>query len=176
MQASQALVLAEYNRWANARLLRKVVQLAPEQLQATCWLSQGSILRTLIHLADAQWFWRLACETGDAPGRALAEGDFADLGALRDFMTEEDDRWVAFLSGLSDARWRSQHTFAWGRARPRTRELWILILHALNHGTHHRAEIGQRLAELGHSPGDLDFLIFTARRPAAGPVASARRI
>jgi uncharacterized damage-inducible protein DinB len=39
MQPSQAVALAEYNRWANARLFRKVVQLAPEQLQATCWLS-----------------------------------------------------------------------------------------------------------------------------------------
>jgi uncharacterized damage-inducible protein DinB len=164
---AQAVVLAEYNRWANARLLRKVVHLSPRQLTATCWLSRGSILHTLIHQADTQWFWRLACETGEAPGRSLSEKDFTGIGTLQEFMAAEDDRWVAFVAGLSDSRWLSRHTFSWGRARPRSRELWTLVLHALNHGTHHRAEIGQRLGELGHSPGDLDFLDFTARRPAA---------
>ena len=169
MQPSQALVLAEYNRWANARLLRRAVHVAPRQLKAACWLSRGSILRTLIHMADAQWFWRLACETGEAPGRSLSETDFADIGALRDFMAAEDDRWVTFVAGLPDSRWLSQHTFSWGRARPRSRELWVLVFHTLNHGTHHRAEIGQRLGELGHSPGDLDFLDFAARRPGKAP-------
>jgi uncharacterized damage-inducible protein DinB len=169
MQPSQALILAEYNRWANARLLRRALHLAPRQLKAACWLSRGSILRTLIHMADAQWFWRLACETGEASGRSLSETDFADIGALRAFMAAEDDRWVTFVAGLPDSRWLSQHTFSWGRARPRSRELWVLVFHTLNHGTHHRAEIGQRLGELGHSPGDLDFLDFAARRPGKAP-------
>lgn len=164
LEPAQALVLAEYNRWANARVLRKAVLLAPRPLKAGCWLSRGSILRTLIHLADAQWFWRLACQTAEAPGRSLSEDDFADIGALREFIAAEDEQWVGFLAGLTEARRQSRHTFTWGRSRPRSRELWVLVMHALNHGTHHRAEIGQRLGELGHSPGDLDFLDFAARR------------
>lgn len=176
MQPSQALMLAEYNRWANGRLLRKAVHLPPQRLKETCWLSRGSILHTLIHLADAQWFWRLACETGEAPGRSLSETDFADIVALRDFMAAEDDRWVTFVAGLSDSRWLSQHTFSWGRARPRSRDLWVLAFHTLNHGTHHRAEIGQRLGELGHSPGDLDFLDFAFRRSVAAPAGKEKTV
>lgn len=168
MQASHMLTLAEYNRWANDRVLRRVVNLAPEELSAPCWLSRGTILHTLIHLADAQWFWRLACETGEAPGRNLAEAEFGDAEALRTFFGREDARWIEYVSGLTAAQLMGDHTFHWPRARPRTRTLWILIQHAFNHGTHHRAEVGQRLGELGRSPGDLDLLVFAQRMRIGG--------
>lgn len=169
MKASQARLLAEYNQWANERLMRRLVHLSPAELEAPCWLSHGTLRHTLLHLADAHWFWRLACETGEAPGRNLAAADFADIHAMRDFIRREDAAWVSFVSGLSEERWRGPLTFRWPRARPRTRALWILVLHAFNHATHHRAEIGQRLGELGRSPGDLDLLVYAAR---LGPGAS----
>jgi len=169
LNPSQALVLAEHNRWVNARLLQMAVHLAPAQLETACWLSRGSTLRTLIHQADAQWFWRLACETGEAPGRSLSETDSADVGTLRDFVAAEDDRWPTYVAGLPESRWLSMHTFSWGRARSRSRELRVLGFHALKQGARHRAEIAERLGEPGHSPGGLDFLDFASRHPGAAP-------
>ena len=40
------------------------------------------------------------------------------------------------------------------------RPLWVLITHAVNHGTHHRAETGLLLAAHGRSPGDMDFVYW----------------
>ncbi len=66
MQAKDLLTLVEYNHWANDRLLRRVNQLSSEDLETACWLSQGTVVNTLLHIADTQWYWRLACQEGAA--------------------------------------------------------------------------------------------------------------
>ena len=38
-----------------------------------------------------------------------------------------------------------------------------LIVHLVNHGTHHRAETGLLLERMGRSPGDIDYVLFLAK-------------
>jgi uncharacterized damage-inducible protein DinB len=38
--------------------------------------------------------------------------------------------------------------------------VWHVLLHVLNHNTQHRAEAAAMLTDLGHSPGDIDMLIY----------------
>ena len=89
MKADDLLTLVEYNRWADGRLLRQVKKLTSEQLLSPCWLSQGNLLDTLIHILDAQWYWRLACQEGNAPVERLKAGYtrtwmlYGDPGAKR---------------------------------------------------------------------------------------------
>jgi uncharacterized damage-inducible protein DinB len=44
-----------------------------------------------------------------------------------------------------------------------TRLLWHILQRIMNHGTHHRGDVGTHLATLGQSPKDLDFIKFIAR-------------
>lgn len=133
MQASQALTLVEYNRWANGRLMRRAAHLSPEQFHAPCWLSQGSLFKTLIHIADAQWFRRLALQEGRGPADTLTEQQFQVI------------------------------RFSWSTSRPRSKPLWQGLVHIVNHGTHHRSEAGQYMTTLGRSPGNLDFILYVAK-------------
>jgi uncharacterized damage-inducible protein DinB len=158
------LALVQYNTWANRRLLQAAARLSPEQLASPCWLSQGSVFSTLLHTLDTQWYWRLGCQEGELPIHSLSEAQLPDLSKLRQYWKAEDQRLETYVKSLTPEQAAGEVLYRWPRARYRSRPLWHIILHIVNHGTHHRSEIGQYLGTLGHSPGDLDFIEFITKK------------
>jgi uncharacterized damage-inducible protein DinB len=166
MKSEEMLTLIEYNSWANQRVLSRAASLTLEQLNEPTWLSRGNLLSTLIHIIDTQWFWRSACQEGRLPVDELSETQFADMKSLRACWKEEDERLHAYASTLTDEQLESDVQYTWPRARPRSKKLWHILMHIVNHGTHHRSEVGQYMATLDHSPRDLDFILFVSRKRA----------
>ncbi len=166
MHAADVLSLMDYNRWANERIYRRVVHLDPADLDAAYGRTHRTIYDCLVHLADAQWYWRALCETGQTPGKGLKPDDFPSLNELRAFAREEDELLIRYAKTLTDGQLNRLHTYGLPRAKPRSQVLWKLLVHVVNHGTQHRAEIGLRLGDLGRSPGSLDFVVFaSSQRP-----------
>jgi uncharacterized damage-inducible protein DinB len=163
MNKSELLTLVSYNAWANHRVLQKAARLSPEELKSPCWLSRGSLFGTLVHLIDAQWYWRKGCQEGQLPLQYLTEQEYPNFAALRFFWEEEDQRLVDYVQSLDEAQAEGNIEYSWPRARVRSKPLWQIILHIVNHGTHHRSEIGQYMGTIGQSPGDLDFIRFAAK-------------
>jgi uncharacterized damage-inducible protein DinB len=164
MDRDQAITLVEYNAWANHRILLRVARLTWDQLHEEAGLSHGSLLGTLLHILDTQWYWREGAQTGWLPTQTLSTDDFTTLTALKHRWEEEDQKFLGFVSALSAAELQGNVTLAWPRARPRSKPLWQILMHIINHSTHHRSEIGRHLATLSHSPGDLDFIKFAWRK------------
>jgi uncharacterized damage-inducible protein DinB len=46
------------------------------------------------------------------------------------------------------------------KGKPFAYPLWQLMLHQANHATQHRSENAAMLTRFGHSPGDLDFVLY----------------
>ena len=164
MDTEQAIMLVEYNQWANHRLLLKAAHLTLEQLTTSTWLSYHSVFATLIHILDTQWYWREGAQYGNLPLQTLSPVDFPDIAALRKRWYVEDRALLGYVGGLSVEDLSGLVTYTWPRARPRSRPLWHVLQHIVNHGTHHRSEVGQYLATLDQSPGDLDFMRFVAKK------------
>ncbi len=162
MDLDQAITLVNYNTWANRRLLLKAARLPWDQLNAEAGLSYHTILATLVHILDVQWYWRTGAQSGQLPVKTLNVGDFNDLASLKKRWLQDGRLFLEYVSQLSSAELHGSVTYSWPRARPHSRPLWHILLHIVNHGTHHRSEIGQYLATLGQSPGDLDFIKFVA--------------
>jgi uncharacterized damage-inducible protein DinB len=163
MDREQAMILVEYNTWANHKILARAAHLTHAELLRDSSLSHHSILGTLIHILDTQWYWREGAQAGKLPTQPLAAPDFPTLASLRRRWNVEDRSLLDYVGGLSPEELNGSVSYNWLWARPRTRPLWHILQHIVNHGTHHRSEIGSCLAALGQSPKDLDFIKFVTR-------------
>jgi uncharacterized damage-inducible protein DinB len=164
MNGSALLDLVRYNQWASDRVLRRLHRLSARQLRGRALLSYGSVMGTLVHVIDTQWYWRTACEEGVVPLERLSQDDFPDVRSLREYWGAEDERLIRFVRSRSESELARRAFYRWPRARPRSKVLWQIIVHIVNHGTHHRSEVGRVMAGMLASPGDIDFIRFVARR------------
>jgi uncharacterized damage-inducible protein DinB len=110
--------------------------------------------------ADWRWFSRWRGETPPAP---FTPADWPSVAAIRAKWAELVPLRAKYLAGLGEADLRGTVRLV---SPERTYELsrWQALLHCANHGTQHRSEIAAMLTDAGHSPGDLDYLVFCARR------------
>jgi uncharacterized damage-inducible protein DinB len=164
VKVREMTLLFDYNRWANERLLQHAARLSTRQLTAPGRLSHGSLFETLLHIADAEWSWRIACQEGLFPTEYIDKKRFKTLAALRAFWKDDMTVMRQYVGALTDRRLLQTVQYRWPRAQPRTRPLWHILTHIVNHGTQHRGEAGQYLATCGHSPGSVDFLVFVSKR------------
>jgi uncharacterized damage-inducible protein DinB len=163
MDMDHAVTLIEYNAWANHRVLLKAAHLSPAKLIGDAPLSHHSVLGTLIHILDTQWYWREGAQSGKLPIKPISPADFPSFASLRRRWDEEDGLLLNYVQSLSVDKLNGTVSYNWLWARPRTRPLWHILQHIVNHGTHHRSEIGGYLETLGLSPKDLDFIKFVAK-------------
>ena len=148
-----------YHRWATDQVLQQTVPLSSEQLVKDLGSSFHSIYETLVHVfqADSIWLDRLE----GRPTGALA--DYAAPGCtfeLRDAWLRGLDRMVDWADGVSEGDWSREMSYKTLAGVPYITPVWQMVLHIVNHGSHHRGQIVSMLRQLGIKPGNLDLIGF----------------
>jgi uncharacterized damage-inducible protein DinB len=155
MEKAILLALLEYDGWANQRIFAAASNLSPAQLHQPLASGHGTLIHTLWHIVGAAETWRVRAETGHDPAEA-PDQEPPDLATLAAQARSEALAMRVFLEALPDALLAEPMRYTTeGVVRERPR--WLVIVHLVNHGTHHRGEIAATLTALGHSPGELDF-------------------
>jgi uncharacterized damage-inducible protein DinB len=139
---------------------RYVKALPLEQFTQPVNYSHGSVRSQLVHLmnVDTAWFSDLgAVSAGDYDG--AADGD--DREAIRQHWDTVEQQMRAWLANLRDDMLSS---------KPLQREdanllLWQVLLHIVNHGTDHRAQILRLLNDLGVKTGPQDYIFYVYDNP-----------
>ncbi len=154
--------LFDYNYWANGKILAAVEGLTAEQYAATVpGLSYRSVRATLVHMLAAEQIWRRRCLAGESPTALLREADYPTLAALRRLWAEEEAAMRDGLARLTDERLAGPLEYRTTNGTPmREAQLWRLLVHLVNHGTQHRAEVAVALTAWGLSPGDVDLIVY----------------
>lgn len=162
MKAHYAM-FAGYNRWANDRLYKAAAALSPEDYRADQGAFFGSLDGTLNHLVVTDRIW-LRRFTGSGPVQKrldeILTHELAELTALR---REEDERLIAFIDGLDDARLVGSFTYQpVSNPVDITQPLASALAHVFNHQTHHRGQATALLTRIGGREAceSLDLLQF----------------
>jgi len=164
--------LLEYGAWANRKVVRAAATLGGNNFKRELGGSHGGVRGTLTHIMGAEWIW-LERWKGVSPTRALDEGEFQDVLALRErWKAIEAHRAAWFLSQrerqvVEIVRYRTLDGRGYGAP------LWQLVQHVVNHGSYHRGQVIHMLRQLGAKPVSTDLLFFDREKGA--PKMSKRK-
>jgi uncharacterized damage-inducible protein DinB len=144
-----------YSGWANQRLLSALGELSPEELTHDFQTADRSPLGTMQHIywADLLWLSRLTRQPQpERPEMPLAQLQ-VEAPALQ-------LRWEEWAAGLTDAAAEEDLAYRDMRGDAWTQPIWQVILHVVNHATHHRGQVSGFLRTLGRTPQPLDLVRF----------------
>jgi uncharacterized damage-inducible protein DinB len=150
--------LIAYNQWADERVLAAIEGMTVEDLERSRDAYFGSIADNLWHTLGTQHRWLARWEGRPLP--PLERPAIASWSAAYAASHAGLRQFVAPLT-MADLQRPVKYTLRIGFSGEQP--LGQLVVHLVNHGTHHRAETGFLLDRIGRSPGDLDYVLFLAQ-------------
>jgi uncharacterized damage-inducible protein DinB len=151
--------LYDYSSWANQSVLDTAAELTADQFLEDAGPSHGSLRNTFVHTMSGQWIW-LERWQGTSPPSMMNEADFPDLASIRTRWEEIENDTRQYLDRLEPDQLDRVISYMTTGGTPGAYPLWHLIVQQVNHQTQHRSEAAVMLTNFGHSPGDLDFVVY----------------
>ena len=144
-----------YTEWATNRLLEAAAKLSREDLERDFGTADRSVIGTLTHVFGAERIWLARIE--GAPPEVPSGYDLARLASE---WRELDGRWHAWASRLTPESAEATVSYRDLKGNPWVSPVWQIVLHVVNHGTHHRGQVAGFLRSMGHVPPPLDLIAY----------------
>ncbi|WP_295768660.1 DinB family protein [uncultured Mucilaginibacter sp.] len=112
------------------------------------------------HILGAQQVWLSRCRKDDAAGLTV----WPDWQAvqLKYIMEENHTQWINYIENLSTEDFEKPITYTTTKGVQYTNKLIDILTHVINHGTHHRAQVGQELKKAGIKElPSTDYIFYT---------------
>jgi uncharacterized damage-inducible protein DinB len=118
-----------------------------------------SILGTLTHVyaADRVWFGRIQ---GNPPARFLDPERDMHLAVLQNDWPALLARWKEWSATLTESSIQDQLAYKDLKGDSFVSPIWQILLHVVNHGTHHRGQVSGFLRALGYTPPRNDLIAY----------------
>ena len=148
----------KYSAWASQRLMDEVAKLTPDELSRDFQTSDKTVVATLAHVfaADRVWLSRIQ---GVSPTTFITPED-QELATLQKAWPELQNRWNAWAAPLTDQQVLAKIPYRDIKGNSYESPLWQILLHVVNHGTHHRGAVSGFLRAMGHTPPPLDLIAY----------------
>ena len=155
--------LYDYNYWANQRSLSVAAGLSEEKLFRDHAQGWGNVHHTLVHIMSAEWIW-LQRWQGQSPRSHLPWEDYPTVEALRNRWAALEDEMRRFVAAQTPGSLQRGVTYANTKGIAYTLELWQLMVHVANHGTHHCGELAAMFALMDVPHPEEDWYFYFLER------------
>jgi uncharacterized damage-inducible protein DinB len=151
----------DFTTWATERMLTAAEGLSAEELTQDFKTSDKSVLGTLTHIyrAERLWLKRMRGEKAEFK----VDGDDT-LGGLRQSWPGVRSGWADWARELSDDEAVAEMSYHDLKGNPYTQPMWMIVLHVVNHSTHHRGQAVGFIRALEHTPPNVDLITFSRQR------------
>ena len=155
--AAQLRSLVDYNRWANERIIAASNDMSDEQFAGKD--ADGLSLRGVLGHAVGTQLWWLGNWTGVQPTAFERSRE-----GLRRAYSDAHDGLDALLASTDDGGWERIVEFEFQPGSPLRLPMWQTLAQVMMHGIQHRAEAAVLLTRAGHSPGNMDYILWLLGR------------
>ncbi len=157
MNADAFRHIYNYHFSENRKLWENAASLSQEQFTQHVDYSRGSVRDQIAHLMDCDetWFSELA---GLEPSSPLAPADLDDRNILRARWNTIEKLMRDYLANLQD-----DMLFSTPIQEPEEDKdliVWQVLLHVVNHGTDHRAQLLRVLNDMGVKTTSQDYIFY----------------
>lgn len=138
-----------------------IATLPQDQFIQPIGYSIGSIRNHVVHLmgVDDTWFSGLR---GEELPEWLNADDFIDKQAIRDYWDKVEQKMRDYLAGLRDDM---LFTKPFPAGEDENLMVWQVLIHVVNHGTDHRAQLLRALHDVGVKTGPQDYIFYVYDHP-----------
>ena len=154
--------LLDYSAWASMRLVEASAQLPAEQLTRDFGTADKNVLGTLVHTFAADRVWATRVE-GHAPASFVSDADY-EIAVLRKEWPGVHERWRRWAAHLTDDDAAREISYTDMRGNRWQQPPWQIVLHVVNHATHHRGQAVGFLRSMGQTPPPIDLTVYYRTR------------
>lgn len=138
-----------------------ITPLSQEQFTRHVAYSEGSVRNQVVHMISADQTWFSGLRGLEIPG-FLNPDDFNDRVKTRTYWDNLEQNMRDYLAKLQDDM-LFEKPFAEGEDKDLI--LWQVLLHVVNHGTDHRAQLLRVLNDLGVKTLSQDYIFYVYDHP-----------
>ncbi len=133
---------AAYDRWAHQAIVDRLKEEPAATLDRHAASSYPTLRGTLMHIRDAEnaWFLRLTGATMRWP---------AEAGQELDTLMPHVERFTAYAMALDETGLLAICRYHDLKGNPFAQPAWQMIMHCINHGSHHRGQVVTQMRSLG---------------------------
>jgi uncharacterized damage-inducible protein DinB len=147
---------AEYNRWANAKVLKRL-----DSIAANGTPLPPRALHLFGHLLNAQAIWIARITGTDSP---VAVFQYHELPALRALHESTAPQLISLVSNADDVEMARLISYTNSQKKAYQTPVGEILMHALNHATYHRAQVALALREASLDPVNTDYVTWVREK------------